>query len=151
MAGACSCQSSLPAASSGGGSAADKAKRTSLPLAAFHKPCKGVCSREKAHALVSGSRPRAQSGDLEECKCVRESSFAKMAQAYLNRDQAHLRADLHWAKGSRIRKYLSPKDDRMPKLSEISFEQIARLSECSRGQWHGMGTVWQAVTFSFSG
>ena len=73
---------------------------------------------------------------LEERKRARESSFAKVAQAYLAEIKPVFALSSYRTKESRIRKYLSPKFDGMP-MSDIGVKQIRPLlEECkSHGAW----------------
>ena len=124
------------------------------------KSCGCTCGREKARALVnkafilrmSGSRSSAAQPleALEERKRARESSFTKVAKAYLAEIKPSLR--FHHTKESRIRKYLSPKFDGMP-MSDIGVKQIRPLlEECkSHGAWaaiHVKGDL--AAIFEFA-
>ena len=94
-------------------------------------------AREKARALVKqGIHPaheRRQVKErnleaLEERKRAKESSFAKVAQAYLAEVKPVFALSSYRTKESRIRKYLSPKFDRMP-MSDIGVKQIRPLLE----------------------
>ena len=102
-------------------------------------------AREKARALVKqGIHPaheRRQVKErnleaLEERKRAKESSFAKVAQAYLAEVKPVFALSSYRTKESRIRKYLSPKFDRMP-MSDIGVKQIRPLlEECkAHGAW----------------
>jgi hypothetical protein len=81
---------------------------------------------------------------LEERKRARESSFAKVALAYLSEIKPAFALSSCRTKESRIRKYLSPKLDGMP-MSDIGVKQnrpllvavtgLGRLPE--RGRAHG--------------
>ncbi|WYX51851.1 hypothetical protein WJ977_05095 [Achromobacter xylosoxidans] len=73
---------------------------------------------------------------LEERKRARESSFAKVAQAYLAEIKPVFALSSYRTKESRIRKYLSPKFDGMP-MSDIGVKQIRPLlEECkAHGAW----------------
>jgi hypothetical protein len=101
--------------------------------------------REKAHALVKqGIHPAHERQQvkqrnleaLEERKRAKESSFAKVAQAYLAEIKPVFALSSYRTKESRIRKYLSPKFDGMP-MSDIGVKQIRPLlEECkSHGAW----------------
>ncbi|AJC20117.1 integrase arm-type DNA-binding domain-containing protein [Pandoraea pulmonicola] len=87
--------------------------------------------REKARALVKqGIHPAHERQQvkqrhleaLEERKRARESSFAKVAQAYLAEIKPVFALSSYRTKESRIRKYLSPKFDGMP-MSDIGVKQ----------------------------
>ena len=75
---------------------------------------------------MSGSRPSS----------AKESSFAKVAQAYLAEIKPAFALSSYRTKESRIRKYLSPKFDGMP-MSDIGVKQIRPLlEECkAHGAW----------------
>lgn len=92
-------------------------------------------AREKARALVkqgihpTHERQQIKKRNLEalgERKRARESSFAKVAQAYLAEIKPVFALSSYRMKESRIRKYLSPKFDGMP-MSDIGVKQIRRL------------------------
>ncbi|XUE85661.1 tyrosine-type recombinase/integrase [Bordetella pertussis] len=102
-------------------------------------------AREKARALLKqGIHPaheRRQVKErnleaLEERKHAKESSFAKVAQAYLAEIKPVFALSSYRTKESRIRKYLSPKFDGMP-MSDIGVKQIRPLlEECkAHGAW----------------
>ena len=102
-------------------------------------------AREKARALVKqGIHPaherqqvkRRNLEALEERKRARESSFTKVAKAYLAEIKPVFALSSYRTKESRIRKYLSPKFDGMP-MSDIGVKQIRPLlEECkSHGAW----------------
>lgn len=63
---------------------------------------------------------------LEERKRARESSFAKVAKAYLAEIKPVFAPSSYRTKESRIRKCLSPKSDGMP-MSDIGVKQIRPL------------------------
>lgn len=89
---------------------------------------------------------------LEERKCAKESSFAKVAQAYLAEIKPVFALSSYRTKESRIREYLSPKFDRMP-MSDIEVKQIRPLlEECkAHGAWaaiHVKGDL--AAIFEFA-
>lgn len=73
---------------------------------------------------------------LEERKRAKESSFAKVAQAYLAEIKPVFAQSSYRTKESRIRKYLSPKFDGMS-MSDIGVKQIRPLlEECkAHGAW----------------
>lgn len=118
-------------------------------------------AREKARALVKqGIHPaherqqvkRRNLEALEERKRARESSFAKVAKAYLAEIKPVFALSSYRTKESRIRKYLSPKFDGMP-MSDIGVKQIRPLlEECkSHGAWaaiHVKGDL--AAIFEFA-
>ncbi|HEK0367475.1 integrase [Pseudomonas aeruginosa] len=102
-------------------------------------------AREKARALVKkGIHPAHERQQvkqrnleaLEERKRAKESSFAKVAQAYLAEIKPVFALSSYRTKESRIRKYLSPKFDGMP-MSDIGVKQIRPLlEECkAHGTW----------------
>ncbi len=102
-------------------------------------------AREKARALVkqgihpAHERQQVKQRNLEalaERKRARESSFAKVAQAYLAEIKPVFAHSSYRTKESRIRKYLSPKFDGMP-MSDIGVKQIRPLlEECkAHGAW----------------
>ena len=108
-------------------------------------------AREKARALVKQgihpSHERRQVKErnleaLEERKRARESSFAKVAQAYLAEIKPVFALSSYRTKESRIRKYLSPKFDGLP-MSDIGVKQIRPLlEECkAHGAWAASGTA----------
>ena len=116
---------------------------------------------EKARALVKqGIHPaherqqvkRRNLEALEERKRARESSFTKVAKAYLAEIKPVFALSSYRTKESRIRKYLSPKFDGMP-MSDIGVKQIRPLlEECkSHGAWaaiHVKGDL--AAIFEFA-
>lgn len=118
-------------------------------------------AREKARALVKqGIHPaherqqvkRRNLEALEERKRARESSFAKVAKAYLAEIKPVFALSSYRTKESRIRKYLSPKFDGMP-MSDIGVKQIRPLlEECKlHGAWaaiHVKGDL--AAIFEFA-
>ena len=118
-------------------------------------------AREKARALVKqGIHPaherqqvkRRNLEALEERKRARESSFTKVAKAYLAEIKPVFALSSYRTKESRIRKYLSPKFDGMP-MSDIGVKQIRPLlEECkSHGAWaaiHVKGDL--AAIFEFA-
>ncbi|WFF84003.1 tyrosine-type recombinase/integrase [Delftia tsuruhatensis] len=73
---------------------------------------------------------------LEERKRARESSFAKVAKAYLAEIKPVFALSSYRTKESRIRKYLSPKFDGLP-MRDIGVKQIRPLlGECkAHGAW----------------
>ncbi|WP_454688461.1 integrase arm-type DNA-binding domain-containing protein [Achromobacter aloeverae] len=98
-------------------------------------------AREKARALVKqGIYPAHERQQvkqrnleaLEERKRARESSFAKVAKAYLAEIKPVFAQSSYRTKESRIRKYLSPKFDGMP-MSDIGEE----LGGCCRTNGRG--------------
>ncbi|WP_424626453.1 tyrosine-type recombinase/integrase [Achromobacter marplatensis] len=102
-------------------------------------------AREKARALVKqGILPAHERQQvkqrnlevLEERKRAKESSFAKVAQAYLAEIKPVFALSSYRTKESRIRKYLSSKFDGMP-MSDIGVKQIRPLlEECKvHGAW----------------
>lgn len=102
-------------------------------------------AREKARALVKqGIHPAHERQKVKQCnlealeerKRARESSFAKVAQAYLAEIKPVFALSSYRTKESRIRKYLSPKFDGMP-MSDIGVKQIRPLlEECkAHGAW----------------
>lgn len=102
-------------------------------------------AREKARSLVKqGVHPAHERQQvkqrnleaMEKRKRARESSFAKVAQAYLAEIKPVFALSSYRTKESRIRKYLSPKFDGMP-MSDIGVKQIRPLlEECkSHGAW----------------
>lgn len=102
-------------------------------------------AREKARSLVrQGIHPAHERQQvkqrnlevLEERKRARESSFAKVAKAYLAEIKPAFAPGSYRSKESRIRKYLSPKFDGMP-MSGIGVRQIRPLLEgCkTHGAW----------------
>ncbi len=102
-------------------------------------------AREKARALVKqGIHPAHERQQikqrnlevLEERKRAKESSFAKVAQAYLAEIKPVFALSSYRTKESRIRKYLSPKFDGLP-MSDIGVKQIRPLlEECkAHGAW----------------
>lgn len=107
-------------------------------------------AREKARVLVKQGIHPAHAHErqqvkqrnleaLEERKRVRESSFAKVAQAYLAEIKLVFALSSYRTKESRIRKYLSPKFGGMP-MSDIGVKQIRPLLEECRA--HG---AWLAI------
>ncbi len=91
-------------------------------------------AREKARILVKqGIHPAHERQQvkqrnlevLEERKRAKESSFAKVAQAYLAEIKPVFALSSYRTKESRIRKYLSPKFDGMP-MSDIGVKQSIR-------------------------
>ncbi|MCY1408712.1 Prophage integrase IntS [compost metagenome] len=102
-------------------------------------------ARERARTLVkqgihpAHERQQAKQRNLEaleERKRARESSFAKVAQAYLAEIKPAFAFSSYRTKNSRIKKYLSPKFDGMP-MSDIGVKQIRPLlEECkAHGAW----------------
>ena len=102
-------------------------------------------ARERARALVTlGVHPahdrqrtrQANIEALEDRKRARESSFAKVAKAYLAEIKPAFAASSYRTKESRIRKFLSPRIDTLP-ISDIGVKQIRTLlEECkSHGAW----------------
>ncbi len=75
-------------------------------------------------------------GVLEERRHAKESSFVKVAQAYLVEIKPVFALSSYRTKESRIRKYLSPKFDGVP-MSDIGVKQIRPLpEECkAHGAW----------------
>lgn len=118
-------------------------------------------SRENARALVkqgihpAHERQRIKQSNLEaleDRKRARESSFAKVATAYLAEIKPVFAPSSYRTKESRIRKYLSPKFDGMP-MVDIGVKQIRPLlEECkSHGAWaaiHVKGDL--AAIFEFA-
>ena len=81
---------------------------------------------------------------LEERKRAKESSFAKVAQAYLAEIKPVFALSSYRTKESRIRKYLSPKFDGMP-MSDIGVKQIRPLLEECKAQVHGPRFTSKAI------
>ena len=110
-------------------------------------------AREKARALVKqGIHPaheRRQVKErnleaLEERKRAKESSFARVAQAYLAEVKPVFALSSYRTKESRIRKYLSPKFDRMP-MSDIGVKQIRPLLEGAKPTARGQPSTSRAT------
>ena len=116
-------------------------------------PRRRVPWSSKAFILrMSGSRSSGNLEALEERKRARESSFTKVAKAYLAEIKPVFALSSYRTKKSRIRKYLSPKFDGMP-MSDIGVKQIRPLlEECkSHGAWaaiHVKGDL--AAIFEFA-
>ncbi|XUK89879.1 integrase arm-type DNA-binding domain-containing protein [Bordetella pertussis] len=110
-------------------------------------------AREKARALLKqGIHPaheRRQVKErnleaLEERKHAKESSFAKVAQAYLAEIKPVFALSSYRTKESRIRKYLSPKFDGMP-MSDIGVKQIRPLLEECKATVRGRPSMSKAI------
>ena len=119
-----------------------------------------ACGREARALVKQGIHPaherqqvkRRNLEALEERKRARESSFTKVAKAYLAEIKPVFALSSYRTKESRIRKYLSPKFDGMP-MSDIGVKQIRPLlEECkSHGAWaaiHVKGDL--AAIFEFA-
>lgn len=92
---------------------------------------------------------------LEECKRARESSFAKLAKAYLAEINPVFALSSYRTKESCIRQPLPPKFDGMP-MSDIGVKQIRPLQEdCkAHGAWaaiHVKGALSTILEFAVVG